>query len=525
MKSPTIAPGSDGAAPFADGAVGGETAPVDDASGEVVSLSGLVGEAESAALQLAAAQVAEVRMLARAGQLAETEAAGSPANVRAHDMALRSIAAEIGGILRSPDRTVQRRIGEAREIVEFYPAALSAWEHGFITRGHVTVIVEAGRVVPVDRRAEFEREAIDRSLNDTPNRVRAGLELYAERLTEQSFTERHEDATRQRAVRFIPGRDGMCDVIATVPTVIGDGILDRLTRMAHAIQDANDARDPASRPSTTPENADRRTVDQIRADVFADLILAGAPALDPTVHGDGPGALGAIRAQVQVNVSALTLLGDDEQPADLIGRSPIDAGTARYLAGETASWTRLLTDPVDGATVAVDRYRPSLEQRRHLRARDLHCRFPGCRMAAIRCELDHTIDAALGGPTALTNLAHLCQRHHSMKQFTPWRVRQHAGGVLEWISPTGRTYREDAPAPPVAFVPYAHPIRHHARHRPAELDDPPEHLDDRLDPPEHSGAPGGQIGETRSSAPNSVMTSEHRIDHPSDHLDRDTAPF
>ncbi|TPW73845.1 HNH endonuclease, partial [Schumannella soli] len=77
---------------------------------------------------------------------------------------------EIGGVLRSPDRTVQRRIGEAREIVEFYPAALSAWEHGFITRGHVTVIVDVGRVVPVDRRAEFEREAIDRSLNDTPNR-------------------------------------------------------------------------------------------------------------------------------------------------------------------------------------------------------------------------------------------------------------------------------------------------------------------------------------------------------------------
>ncbi|GAB3397941.1 hypothetical protein GCM10027515_02660 [Schumannella luteola] len=481
MEKPRTSLGGDGQAPFADGDVDGfVSAGGGRVAGEVVTLPGLVGEAESALAALTAGQVAEVRMLARAGQLAEAEAAGSPVNVRAHDMALRSIAAEIGGVLRSPDRTVQRRIGEAREIVEFYPAALSAWEHGFITRGHVTVIVDAGRVVPVERRGEFEREAIERSLADTPNRVRAGLELYAQMLTDRNFSERHEDAARGRAVRLIPGRDGMCDVIATVPTVIGDGILDRLTRMAHAVQDAAEPRGETTADIASASGAsastDRRTVDQIRADVFADLLLAGAPALDVTAQGDGPGALGAIRAQVQVTVSALTLLGDDENPADLIGRSPIDAGTARYLAGDTSSWTRLLTDPIDGVTVAVDRYRPSLEQRRHLRARDQHCRFPGCRIAAIRCELDHTLDHALGGPTALINLAHLCQRHHSMKQFTAWRVRQHPGGVLQWTSPTGRVYREDAPAPPVAFVPLGHPIR---CHRPIPdsgepLDDPPD---------------------------------------------------
>ncbi|GAB3396882.1 hypothetical protein GCM10027515_00540 [Schumannella luteola] len=481
MEKPTTTPLSTGATPTADGVVAG-----------TVTLTGLVGEAEVALATLTAGQVAEVRMLARAGQLAEAEAAGAPANVRAHDMALRSIAAEIGGVLRSPDRTIQRRIGEAREIVEFYPAALSAWEHGFITRGHVAVIVDAGRIVPVDRRGEFEREAIERSLFDTPNRVRASLELYAEKLTERTSTERHEDATRARAVRLISGRDGMCDVIATVPTVIGDGILDRLTRMAHAVQDTADPSGTRSHEAPAREISDRRTADQIRADVFADLLLAGTPALDPTAFGDGPGALGAIRAQVQVTVSALTLLGDDENPADLIGRSPIDTGTARYLAGDTSSWTRLLTDPVDGATVAVDRYRPSLDQRRHLRARDLHCRFPGCRIAAIRCELDHTIDAALGGPTNLTNLAHLCQRHHSMKQFTAWRVEQHAGGLLEWTSPTGRTYREDAPAPAVAFVPLEHPIRHlhDARDRQRDRGDPSEPVaGSPCPPPPRAGVP------------------------------------
>ncbi len=177
------------------------------------------------------------------------------------------------------------------------------------------------------------------------------------------------------------------------------------------------------------------------------------PPLDPTATGDAPGPLGAIRAQVQVIVPALTLLGDDDGPADLVGRSPIDADTARLLATHAPSWARVLTDPVEGTVLAVDRYRTPWPQRRYLRARDQHCRFPGCRQAAIRSEIDHTIDAALGGPTALWNLAHLCQRHHSMKQFTRWKVVQLAAGVLVWTSPTGRVYREDAPAPPVSFQP------------------------------------------------------------------------
>lgn len=410
--------------------------------GDLAVLAEIVAEVEGVDAALRRAEVAQTRLLARAGQLAEAQAAGARESVRVHDMALRSIAAEIGGVLRITDRSVQRRIDEAREIVEHYPASLDAWDAGTITRGHVRAIVDAGMVVAADRRAEYERLALERCTRDTPNRVRAELEILAERMSERSFTERHQSANECRGVRGVPGRDGMSDVIATVPTVIADGILDRLTQQARQVIDARE-----------PGSDDPRTIDQVRADILSDLLLAGTPALDPDVHGDGPGTLGAIRAQVQVLVPALTLLGADDGPADLVGRSPIDAETARCLAADAPSWARVLTDPVDGTVIAVDRYRTPWPQRRFLRARDQHCRFPGCRQPAIRCEIDHTVDAALGGPTALWNLAHLCQRHHSMKQFTRWRVTQHPGGILEWTSPLGRVYREDAPAPPVHFAP------------------------------------------------------------------------
>ncbi|AZS43264.1 hypothetical protein BWL13_00816 [Microbacterium oleivorans] len=419
----------------------------------LAALAGLVSDVSDAARQVAAAQIAELRVLAAAGRLAEEQAAPRNAKVRLHDMALRSIAAEVGGVLRTTDRTVQRRIGEARTIIEGFPAAVTAWESGRIVREHVRAIVDAGTTLPAEMWAEFEAIAIERCERETPNRVRGELEILAHRMHPRSFAERHEEAAAGRCVRLVPGRDGMSDLIATLPTVIAEGIHDRLTQQARAIVDTRDERAASSEVVAS----DARTTDQVRADVFADLLLAGTPALDDT-RDTSAGPLGAIRARVQVLVPASTLTGSDDGPCDLSGRSPIDPATARTLAGDSHVWERLFHDPTTGVTVSTDSYRVPSGMRRFLQARDQHCRFPGCRVAAIRCEVDHTHDHALGGATKLSNLAHLCQRHHSMKQFTAWRVRQLTGGVLEWTSPLGRTYREDAPTPAVAFTPADPPV-------------------------------------------------------------------
>ncbi|MFL0565386.1 DUF222 domain-containing protein [Microbacterium sp. 179-I 1D1 NHS] len=416
----------------------------------LAAIAGIVADVEDVAAELARAQVRELRVLAAAGRLAEAQSAHADANVLLHDMALRSIAAEVAGAMRMTDRTVQRRIGEARLTIEGFPAAVAAWEAGRIVRGHVTAIVDAGVNLPAEMWAEFEAVAIERCERDTPNRVRGELEILAHRMHPRSFAQRHEQAASGRCVRLVPGRDGMSDLIATLPTVIAEGIHDRLTQQARAVIDTRAERAANSDVIAT----DARSTDQIRADVFADLLLAGTPALDDT-RDTTAGPVGAIRARVQVLVPAATLTGADNGPCDLAGRSPIDPATARTLAGATHVWERLFHDPTTGVTIATDSYRVPSGMRRFLQARDQHCRFPGCRVAAIRCEVDHTHDHALGGKTELANLAHLCQRHHLMKQFTAWKVRQRKGGVLEWTSPLGRTYREDAPTPAVAFTPAA----------------------------------------------------------------------
>jgi hypothetical protein len=111
-----------------------------------------------------------------------------------------------------------------------------------------------------------------------------------------------------------------------------------------------------------------------------------------------------------------------------------------------------MTSPVTGCVLAVDHYRPTSALTRFLRARDERCRFPGCRQPVWRCDIDHTLDAAHGGPTHHCNLAHLCRRHHVLKHHSAWTVRQLQGGILEWTSPTGRIYT-DHPEPTVRFEP------------------------------------------------------------------------
>ncbi|MCZ4067714.1 DUF222 domain-containing protein [Microbacterium sp. H37-C3] len=411
--------------------------------------------------QVHAADVSRVRALAELGRSALREARRDGVRGMASDMELRSVAAEAAGMARLTDRRLQGEIDHAMTVIDDYPAVFEAWVQRRIERGHVDVVVRVGAKVPDEVRSAYEEAAIAVCERDVPSRVRGALDALAARLHPQAFTERHKTAAAERCVRVFHGSDGMSNLVANLPTVIAAGMLDRLTQMGQSVKDAraesngaesDGAESDGADAAGSGEPADTRTMDQLRADILGDLVLGGAPVVDPTYGTDRAGGLGAIRARVQVAVTAETLMGKDESPAEAVGAGLVDADTVRQLAGQVSEWDRLFIDPVTRTPVEIDTYRPTASMKQLLMARDQHCRFPGCRRAAIRCELDHTIDHALGGHTHIFNLAHLCQRHHSMKQFTKWEVRQVGGGVLEWTSPLGRIYREDAPIPAVCFT-------------------------------------------------------------------------
>lgn len=414
-------------------------------------LSALVDEVRRASVALAAADAARTRALAEVGHLALDVMAGQCASSRAAELALREVASEIAAAENLSDRTVQTQITRAMTLVDDYPDTLSGWESGTLTRTHVNNILDVGSPLPVEVREQFDALAVSTAEGLSPGRLRSRLAALAERLHPTTLTERHHRGRDTRCVRIATGPDGMSDLVATLPTVLAVGIHDRLTLQARALIDAR-LDDPQAA-------CDERTTAQLRADILADLLLTAAPEADPTRTDDGPGALGAIRARVQVVVPALTILdptGENHDPAELIGHGPLDAATARGLAEATAlPWDRVITHPITGAVLHTDTYHRTTAIDRYLRARDRRCRWPGCTVPAIRCEVDHTRDHALGGPTHVANLAHLCQRHHTQKQFTRWTVKQLPGGILQWTSPTGRTYTDEPLpySPAVRFLP------------------------------------------------------------------------
>ena len=117
-------------------------------------------------------------------------------------------------------------------------------------------------------------------------------------------------------------------------------------------------------------------------------------------------------------------------------------------------------------------YRPPRRLAELVRARDRHCRFPGCHVAAVFCDLDH-VRPWPAGPTTAANLVCLCRRHHRVKQRPGWTARLHPDATLTWTDPTGRTRTTH---PPDALHPLVPP---HHNHEPVHVPHQP-----RLDLPE-----------------------------------------
>ena len=127
------------------------------------------------------------------------------------------------------------------------------------------------------------------------------------------------------------------------------------------------------------------------------------------------------------------------------------AGTGRRRrrrGNGPASLTRK-SDSSDGPGLflppATTAYRPTAAQKRHIDARDRRCRMPGCRRRPGRCDIDHALAYADGGPTDCWNLCCLCRTHHRIKTFARgWYFRLLRDGRLLVRTPAGVT-RLDRP--------------------------------------------------------------------------------
>lgn len=106
-----------------------------------------------------------------------------------------------------------------------------------------------------------------------------------------------------------------------------------------------------------------------------------------------------------------------------------------------------MTAPTTSAgTVLPATRRPSVPTVAAVLARDGTCTFPGCRVPAFRCDLDHVVRPRPGADDerddgqAAGNLVALCRHHRVVRARDGWRPALLADGTVRWTAPSGHTY-------------------------------------------------------------------------------------
>jgi Domain of unknown function (DUF222) len=238
---------------------------------------------------------------------------------------------------------------------------------------------------------------------------------------------KHRAAAQERRVCYEPVDDAMAWLNAYLPAADAQSVITAVQAVADKMKQA------------CPD--DGRTADQLRADALTTICAAVLNGLGlPQWQGRHP--------NIDIVIALSTLIGEDDQAAELGSYGPVPASLARLIASDpSATWRRMLTDE-HGQLVgySTTKYRPPADLREFVIANDRTCRGPGCHRSARRCDLDHEIDYAQGGTTDAKSLTPKCERNHYTKQFTGWEAHRQPDGTVTWTSPTGRVY--DKPPDP-----------------------------------------------------------------------------
>ena len=369
---------------------------------------------------------------------------------------------EVSGVLGCSVESARSRVQVARAACTELPGALGEAAAGRLRWWQVRRVCEAvaaaglsptatalvdARVVEDARagrsRARFGARVARHVLAADPSRAEAA----------------HEDAVASRRTQTRPDAAGMSWFSAYLPAEDAAG----LERCLDALADTPVSAPYGRVPAAGLDAPDDRLLDQRRADALSGLARVVLDTLHATDEDPTADVIGAVactaagsgrgasrprrrprpRGEIAVTVSAETLLGISNAPAELSGHGPITPAHARRIAGTAGTtWRRLLTDPVTGTLLDRGRtaHLPPAPLAAHVRARSgSACTRPECGHRAV--DLDHATpwwpaDGSPAGRTAADNLHGVCRGCHTAKH-TGWTVSLSADGVVTWRSPHG----------------------------------------------------------------------------------------
>jgi hypothetical protein len=362
-----------------------------------------------------------------ADMVAVAEAVGEELSSEGCDLAEieDSAASEIRACLVWTRRAAESQLGFARDLCRRLPHVWHALDVGLIDLPRARVIVNQTLHLDSEVAEEVADQALERASTQTTGQLRARIFRLCITVDPESAKHRYEQGLKERLVAVEANTDGTAGLYGMqLPAADAHAAMRRINRLARAARSTDDP----------------RSMDQIRADVFLDLLNGRHRnhSVDGTLGG------------VELRVDLTTLAGLAEAPGELAGFGPVIADIARQVAGQQtdADWRYTITDLETGAVVhnGTTRRRPTTTLKRQVQTRNLTCVFPGCRMPATECDIDHNREWAHGGATTLTNLAPLCRHDHTVRH-RGWRIRQLRPGTYQWTSPLGHSYTV-GPEPP-----------------------------------------------------------------------------
>jgi len=341
-------------------------------------------------------------------------------------LATEAAAAEIRVALRLTRRATDSELSFALELRERLPRVWEALARGDIDVRRAKKIARHTIHLTVGTARNVVAEIIEDAGRLTTGQLAARLKRLCIEADPDEAADRYRRAVDDRRVVMEPTVEGTANLSGfSLPPAEAARAMRRINDLARSLRGAGET----------------RTMDQLRSDVFLDLLNGGASG------GKGSGSRGTLDMRIDLT----TLARMNDKPGELAGFGPVTADVARQVAQQSHDfeWRYTVTDPVTGDIVAngTTQRRPNAKQRRFVQSRDPVCIFPGCRMPATESDIDHTVAHAEGGPTTTCNCGPLCRHDHSSKQKHCWTYHRLPNGDYQWRTRLGHTYTTSGQPP------------------------------------------------------------------------------
>ena len=324
---------------------------------------------------------------------------------------------EVQAALSLTRRSADIQVELAFLLYERLPAVWEALHAGLIDLARARILCDLTMPLPRELARQVCDIALERAPSLTTGQLRAHLGRLIISVDPAAARERYEQKLKERTVFSEQGEDGTANLMGlNLPPAETSRAMRRINRLARALK----------------AKGDRRRIDQIRADILLDLLT-----------GNGQPNGSSDKGVVEIRVDMTTLAGIDDQPGEVPGWGPVLADVARQIVDEAsdAEW-RIVPVDENGQPLGVvtTKRRPSTAQKRIVETRNPTCVFPGCRMPADQCDLNHEIPWAEAHRTTIRELGPLCRHDHNNHHRHRWKLKQIRPGIYQWTSPLGHTY-------------------------------------------------------------------------------------